>query len=236
MPDFISHLEELRRRILICLGVYGILAILAYLQSEKILDLVTAPLYRHANVQLVFQAPHEAFLIRLKAAALGAALLGAPLFMQQTWLFVAPGLYDREKKVLFPVILASALLFLTGVFFAYRVVVPWGLGFLLSYQTETLKPMIGIGPYFSFISGMVTAFGLLFDFPVFMLGLMKLGIVKSQTFAGARRATYVAIFIAAAILTPSPDPLSQLLLAIPLVFLFEISLGLGRVLEKRSGL
>lgn len=236
MPDFISHLEELRRRIFLCLGVYGVLVILAYLQSEKILDIVTAPLYRHANVQLVFQAPHEAFLIRLKAAALGAAILGVPLFMQQAWLFAAPGLYEREKKVLLPVILASTLLFLAGVFFAYRAVIPWGLGFLLSYQTEALKPMIGIGPYFSFVSGMVTAFGLLFDFPVFMLGLMKLGVVKSRTFAGARKGTYVLIFIAAAVLTPSPDPLSQLLLGIPLILFFEASLWMGRILEKRSGL
>ena len=133
-----------------------------------------------------------------------------------------------------PIIVVSLLLFLCGMCFAYYLVIPLGLHFLLSFQTESLRPLLAIGPYFSFLIGMILAFGVLFDFPVFVVGLVQLGITDSRTLSKARKTIIVCIFIAAAILTPSPDPVSQLLLAVPLLVLFEISLLIAKRIERRK--
>lgn len=232
LPDFVPHLEELRRRLLVSLALFAAASTIAYFFSSSLIDFFTLPLKQHGDVQLFFQKPFEAFMTHLKVAALTGLVAASPFLLAQIWFFIAPGLYDREKKVFLPIILISAVLFLAGIVFAYTLVIPWGLGFLLSYQTESLKPLLGIGPYFSFLTGMLLAFGFLFDFPVFIVGLVKLGVVKTKTLAKARRAVIVIIFILAAILTPSPDPASQVLLAIPLVIVFEISLWVAGFFER----
>ncbi len=159
-------------------------------------------------------------------------LLTAPLLIFQAWMFVAPGLYEKEKDTFLPVVSASVLLFFVGVLFSYYFVIPVGLKFLLSFGTETLRPMIDVTAYFSFLTGMLLAFGLLFDFPVVMIGLVSLGVVKTEVLSKARKAIVVIIFIVSAALTPSPDPISQLLLAFPLWGLFEISLMIAKIKEK----
>jgi sec-independent protein translocase protein TatC len=124
---------------------------------------------------------------------------------------------------------------LAGAAFAYGVVIPWGLHFLLSFQTEGMKPLLGVGPYFSFLIGMILAFGVLFDFPIAIVGLVRLGVLQTARLKRGRRAVIVLILIASAVLTPSPDPVSQLLLAVPLLFLFEVSLFVaGKIEGKRS--
>ena len=232
--DFLSHLEELRRRLITILIVFSAAAALCYFFSHPLLDLLTAPLRRYGDVRLYFQKPYEAFLTHLKVAALGGFVLSSPVIFAQAWLFVAPGLYEKEKKVFLPVLFISIFLFLTGVLFAYFVIIPWGLAFLLSFQTESLRPLLGIEPYFSFLNGMILAFGVFFDFPVVLVGLVRLGVVRTQTLARARRSMIVFIFIAAAVLTPSPDPLSQILLAVPMVGLFEISLWVASHIQSTT--
>lgn len=232
-PDFISHLEELRRRLLFCLIIFGILAITAYFFSHQILDFLIEPLRRHQETALYFHKPYEAFATHLKAAGLTAVVLASPVLVTQLWLFIAPGLYAKEKQILFSLIVATALLFLVGILFAYSVVIPWGLHFLLAFQTDALKPLLGVGAYFSFLTGMMIAFGLLFDFPIVLLGLVRLGVIQTEVLKKSRKIAIVLIFIAAAILTPSPDPISQLFLAVPLLGLFEISLFLAVWAEKR---
>ncbi len=232
--DFLSHLEELRRRFLIALAAFFIAAAGSYFFSASILDFLTRPLDSFKEVQLIFQKPYEAFLIHLKAAALGGALLSSPVLFAQAWLFVAPGLYEKEKKLIFPLIIISAALFLTGAGFAYTAAIPLGLRFLLSFQTEKIQPMLGIDPYFSFLTGMILACGILFDFPVFIIGLVKLRVVKAAALAASRKIVIVFIFIAAAVMTPSPDPLSQILLAAPLLVLFEISVAVASSLEAKD--
>ena len=233
--DFIPHLEEFRRRFLFCVAVFSVAAILSYFYSHPILDFFTQPLRNSPYpAELIFQKPYDAFLIHLKVAAFSGFLLSSPLWLFQIWSFTAPGLYEKEKKVFLPVIFISIFLFWVGVILSYTLVVPWALQFLLGFQTETLKPLLSVGPYFSFLFGMLIAFGILFDFPVFMVGLVELGVVKTKTLAASRRLIIVIIFVVAAVLTPSPDPLSQLLLALPLWGLFEISLGIAAWREKRS--
>jgi len=231
--DFLSHLEEFRRRLIISVSTFLLATILSYLFSQSLLELLIEPLRQFQHADLYFQKPYEAFLIRLKVAAISGLLFSSPVFFAELWLFVAPGLYGREKKVLFPLILISIFLFLAGTFFAFRVVVPLSLNFLLSFQTDSLKPLLGIAPYFSFLISLILAFGLLFDFPVVLIGLIRLGTVSTNSLARARKVVIVFIFITAAILTP-PDPVSQALLALPLIILYEISLVAGRWVEKRK--
>ncbi len=232
--DFFSHLEELRRRLIVSLIAFLAAAIVCYFFSHTLLDWLIEPLRRFQSAELFFQKPYEAFLTHLKVAAFAGFVLSSPLLFTELWFFISPGLYEREKKVLLPLIVTSILLFLLGTFFAYAIVIPWGLHFLLSFQTESLKPLLGVGAYFSFLIAMMLAFGAMFDFPVILIGLVQLKLVQTKTLAKSRKVIFVLILIAAAILTPSPDPASQLALALPLLLLFEASLATGRWLEKRS--
>lgn len=233
--DFVSHLEELRRRLLIALIVFAVVTVASYFFSRQLLDLLIMPLRHYQEVELFFHKPYEAFLIHLKVAALSGIIISSPVLIAQSWLFISPGLYAHEKKIVIPLILISILMFLAGVAFAYGVVIPWGLHFLLSFQTEGIKPLLGIGPYFSFLIGMILTFGVLFDFPIAIVGLVRLGVLQTVRLKRSRRTVVVLILIASAVLTPSPDPVSQMLLAVPLLFLFEISLLVaGKIEGKRS--
>ena len=233
--DFLPHFEEFRKRLLIALSVWGIFSVLSYFFSHALIDFFTWPLQASSPQPLIFQKPYEAFVIHLKAAAFAGLVTASPVILYQFWMFLAPGLYQTEKKIFMKIFLISAALFLVGVVFAFFFVMPWGLRFMLDFQTEALKPMISASAYFSFLLGMLLAFGILFDFPVILVGLAELGIVKTEWLAKSRRGMVVLIFITAAILTPSPDPLSQILLALPLWGLYEISLAIARRREKRKG-
>lgn len=233
-PDFLNHLEEFRKRLIVSIAAFLLCSIAAYFFSHQILNFLIAPLKRFHPVDLVFQRPYEAFLIHIKAATIIGFLAASPVLFTQAWLFIKPGLYEHEKKLLTTLSLSSIVFFMVGAAFAYWVAIPYGLDFLLSYQTENLKPFIGVEAYFSFLTGMAAAFGLLFDFPIILIGLIKLRVIRTEAIAKARKPIIVVIFILAAVLTPSPDPISQLILAIPLMLLFELSLLGGRFLERRQ--
>lgn len=233
--DFEPHFEEIRRRLLISFLVFFLGMVFCYFFAEKILNSLILPLKVYdPNITLYFQKPYEAFLVRIKIACSSGLILVSPFLFSQGWLFLAPGLYPQEKKMVLPLIFISTTLFLVGVWFAYTWVVPWGMHFLLSYQTEGLRPMIGAAEYFSFLTSMLFAFGILFDFPVLIIGLVKVGILQTQTLKTMRKGIILAIFIVSAVLTPSPDPLSQLLLAIPLWILFEISVLIAGSIESKN--
>lgn len=233
--NFIPHLEELRRRFLLCAAVFAVTSVISYFFSREILDFLTQPLSQSPYpAQLVFQKPYEAFLIHIKVAAFAGFLFSSPLLLWQLWLFVAPGLYEKEKMVFVPVVWISIALFWVGILFSYFFVVPWTLQFMLGFQTDTLRPLLTVGSYFSFLIGMLISFGVLFDFPVFMVGAVELGVVTTGALRRSRRIIIVLIFITAAVLTPSPDPLSQLLLALPLLVLFELSLWIARIRERKA--
>lgn len=232
--DFTTHLEELRRRLIFSLVFFLLASLAAYFLVPGFLDFLIAPLYRTGHTELFFQKPYDAFLIRLKAAALAGLLFSSPVLFSQAWLFVAPGLYEREKKILLPLIAVSILLFLAGSSFAYFWVLPWGLDFLLKFQTEHLKPLLNASAYFSFLTGMIVASGLVFDLPVILVGLVQLGVVRVRTLQRSRKAMVVLILILAAVLTPTPDPVSQVALAVPILILFEVSLLIARRLESSA--
>ncbi len=230
--QFLDHLEEFRKRLIICLAALAVTTFASFFFSRQILDFLTLPLRKHPEVSLYFQTPYEAFMVNVKAALTVGIIFALPVWMVQLWYFIAPGLYEKEKRAMIPLIFYSLILFLSGAAFAYYLVVPAGLDFLLAFGSQTLKPMLTVGPYVSFFLGMILACGALFDFPILMIGLVKLRIVSTKAMAKARKAIIVIIFIVAAVVTPSPDPFSQILLAIPLWVFFEVSLIICKRFEK----
>jgi sec-independent protein translocase protein TatC len=225
---FISHLEELRVRLIVTLAVFIFALIAGFVFSDPLIHWLTQPLEAVMPEGLVFFKPHEAFLIHVQAAMMTASVAAIPVLMVQGWQFAAPGLYQHEKRTAGVLSAVSAGLFLAGVLFAYYAAAPWGLKFLLSFQGPELRPMLSAQEYFSFLAGMFAAFGLLFVFPVLIVGAVKLGIVSPEVLGRSRRIAVLIIFVVAAVLTPSPDPASQVLLAVPLLLLYEGSLWFSR--------
>ncbi len=228
-----EHLEELRTRLLVILATVGFFSVAGYFFTEPLLEFLISPLRDLSNAELYFHAPYEAFLARLKVALLGGLVAGSPVLFAELWLFLAPGLRRRERKVVFLLIAISVLLFLLGAAFAFYVLVPMTLKFLLNFQTYSLRPLLGIDSYFSFLISVILACGIVFDLPVVLLGLVRGGVLSAQTLRGARKGVIVLVFIVAAILTPTPDPIGQVLLALPLIFLYEGCIGISRWVEKK---
>ncbi|MBI4116075.1 MAG: twin-arginine translocase subunit TatC [Candidatus Omnitrophica bacterium] len=232
--SFFDHLEELRKGLIVCLVTIGVFSVVAYFFSKTLLDFLIQPLNEYTGTELYFHAPYEAFVIRIKIALLAGLVGASPVIFTQIWLFMAPGLHQREKRILFPLIFISCLLFLGGAAFAFWVIIPFGLKFLLGFETESLRPLLGVSPYFSFLLAMIIACGVVFDLPVVVLGLALLGIVNAQKLRSSRKVLVVTSLILAAVLTPTPDPLNQLLVALPLILLYEICIWIAVWFEKRK--
>ena len=225
--SFLGHLEELRHRLIKSIASVLLLSIVFYFFSERVIDYLTAPV----NVTY-FTSPTEAFSIRIKLSLILGLMASIPLVLYQIWKFVVPGLTKKEVKYVFPVVFFSSLFFLGGASFCYFLVLPLGIKFLLGFQTERLLPLIKIGDYVSFVAWMVLAFGLVFQLPILTFFLGKIGLVSSLTLRKGRKYAFLGILILAAVLTPSPDVFSQLLLAVPLYGLYEVSIIVVRITAK----
>lgn len=232
---FTSHLEELRKRIIVCLIAVVAGFLLSYNFAEIIFELLVQPLKEQlpAESWLIFTGLTEAFVVYLKLAFYAGLILASPVILWEVWCFVAPGLYDHEKKYVFPFVISASLLFFTGVAFCYLVVFPFSFKFFMSYSTDTLKPLPAMKEYLSFAFQILLAFGIIFELPVFILFLAKLGLVTERMLRQQRKFAIVIIFIVAAVLTP-PDVFSQCLMAAPLLLLYEISIIVARIFGKKS--
>lgn len=230
--NYFAHLNELRNRLIFIVISITALTTASFLLSDFLMEVVTAPIKSSAD-KLYFLSPYEAFLMRLKVCVTSGIVLSTPIIFWLLWSFVAPGLYKSEKHVVFPIVLASILLFSLGVLFAYFCVIPFALKFFLGFETETLRPLISIGAYVSFFLSLVFIFGSVFILPVILIGLIHFGIVSADTFSRQRKAVIVLVFILAALLTPTMDVITQCMMALPLWGLFEVSVLVGRWMEKR---
>jgi sec-independent protein translocase protein TatC len=177
--------------------------------------------------RLVFIAPTEAFFVNLKVAFYAGLILSVPLLLFQVWKFVAPGLYEQERRYSFPFLIVSTILFLLGAAFAYMVVLPIALHFLIAQGGELWQPNITLSNYLSFCMRLILAAGLIFEFPVLVYFLAKVGVVTPEFLVQNRKYALLAAFIVSAILTP-PDVFSQVLLAVPLFLLFEVSIFVAK--------
>jgi sec-independent protein translocase protein TatC len=231
----LQHLEELRRRL-----IYAILSVVACTAvaavfAEDLVRIIGRPLQRLVpnSSPFVFTGLPDLFVIYLKVAFLVGILGAMPFILYQLWKFTSPGLYQPEKKLILPFVAAATLLFYLGAAFAYFFVFPMAFSFFLGLQTDQMRPMLSIREYLSLVVELTLAFGLIFETPVIIFLLGSLGIVTTTFLKKQRRYFIVLAFVVAAILTP-PDVLSQTLMAIPLVLLFEISIQLLAHFEKKK--
>jgi sec-independent protein translocase protein TatC len=224
----LDHLEELRQRLIRVFATILIFSIVAYIFSDKLVDILVKPVGT-----AYFREPTGAFMVRIKMAAFCGIVASVPVILYHFWKFVVPGLYERESKYLFPIIIFGTLFFFGGAAFCFFLVMPIAMTFLTEYGTETLKPLIDIKEYFSFVFWLCLAFGAVFELPIIAFFLGKLGIINSRFLAKGRRYAVVLILVLGMVLTP-PDMFSQLMLAIPLYLLYEISIIVVKLTGRRE--
>lgn len=236
MP-FLDHLEELRWRILYGLITLIIGSIIGFLVVTEfdVLGLLIAPVqpYLGADQRLAYLSPADPFFITLKLALLVGVLLSAPVLVYQVWAFVAPALHRDERRVIVPSFYFGLLLFAMGVALAYFAALPVSLKFFAGFQTESLEQNITIGPYLSLVVRMLLAFGLVFEMPVVILILSAFGIVDPAMLRSKRRHAIVIITVVASVITPGDVVLLTLFLMVPLVLLYEMSILLSGMMERR---
>ena len=234
----LDHLIELRKRLMRCVLALAVAFGVCLYFAKPIFALLVRPLataFPDGDGRLIYTKLYEAFFVEIKVALFAAFLVSFPIMANQLWAFVAPGLYAREKKAFLPFLLATPLLFSAGASLAYFFVMPLAFPWFLSFQGDAagleVQALPAMGEYLSLVMHFILAFGISFLLPVLLLLLNRAGIVTREQLAGARRYVIVGIFIVAAVATP-PDVVSQLILAIPLLLLFEGSLLLMRPASK----
>ena len=193
------------------------------------LDLLVRPIKEQG---VYFTAPNEAFMVRLKLSAAMGLFVGAPFIFFRIYMFIMPGLYAKEKRVVTPLLIATTLLFYTGVSFGFLVVIPQVMVFLMSFGTAYLSPLIGIGAYFAFVSKLCLAFGLVFQLPLLVLFLSMIGVLDPRTLLRTWRYAIVIIFAMSAMLTP-PDVVSQVMMAGPVLILYWSSVVVAFIVTRR---
>jgi len=228
-----SHLEELRNRLIKSAVAVVAGAIVAFMFRQWIFDIIVAP-YEDiaADRDLVFFRPTEAFSLFMRLSLFGGFVIASPIVIWQVWAFVAPALTKREKRVVVPIVIVLVVLFLSGLMVGY-----WSLGrglrFLLDFGGDELEPVIGGNDYLSFAMRFLLVFGISFEFPVFLYAAAAVGAVSWRSLASGRRWAVLLIVTVGAVITPSGDPLTLLLLSVPLYFLYEATIWIVRFTLRR---
>ncbi len=232
---FLVHLEELRRRLLKAFLGIVLGAVTAFYFSPEIMEFIKLPLAQLdiEGIELHNMQVTGTFYAYVKISLIAGVVVALPWVFYQAWAFISPGLYNREKVMVLPLVIMSTLLFLVGSSFCYLVVLPIALSFLLGFAADQITNIITISSYISFAGLLLLAFGFGFQMPIMAYFLGKFGLVSSKFLAKGRRYAFVIILIIGAIITP-PDPLTQLLLALPLYLLYEISIIVVRIWGKRN--
>ena len=232
---FLSHLEELRKRLVACAIAVGIGFVAAYFFKERLFELLVMPLKRvlPKGDKLIFTNLPEMFFTYLKVSFVAGLLAAMPFIFYEIWMFVAPGLYQKEKKFLIPFVISSSILFVGGALFGYFVVFPFGFKFFMSFANEYIKPLPSVKQYFAFSTKLLLAFGLVFELPVATFFLTKMGLVTDVFLRKQRKFAILLIFVAAAILTP-PDVITQIMMAGPLLALYEISILVSKLAGRKK--
>jgi sec-independent protein translocase protein TatC len=218
MP-FLEHIEELRQRLIKVIATILITSIIAYIFSEAVVNYFVKPVGT-----VYFRNPTGAFSIRIKVSLFIGLAAAIPVIIYHFWKFVVPGLYAREVKFLIPVTLFGTIFFFGGASFCFFFVIPAAIKILLSFGTDAVKSLIDVSDYFSFVFWMCVAFGAVFELPIIAYFLGKIGLITARMLRKGRRIAIVIIIIAAGIITPTPDAFNQMMLAVPLYILYEVSI------------
>jgi sec-independent protein translocase protein TatC len=231
---FLSHLEELRSRLIKSAIAIGAGFVLCYLFAEELFNILISPLKDRLpeGNGLIFTNLPEMFFVYLKTAFIAGILLATPVIFYQMWKFIAPGLYQNEKRYIIPFVLSSTVLFVGGALFGYFVVFPFGFRFFLGYATEYIKALPSVKEYFSFSSKLLLAFGVVFELPVVIFFLSRMGLVTVPFLKKNRKYALLVAFAFGAILTP-PDVVTQCMMAGPLVLLYEIGIIVAAIGSRK---
>lgn len=231
---FTSHLEELRHRLIVAFIAVAVGFVASYGFKEQLFEILVRPLnlVMAKGDTLIFTNLPEAFFTYLKVAFLTGIGLASPVILYQFWMFVAPGLYEKEKRLLLPIVFLSTVFFVGGALFGYFIVFPYGFKFFLGFATETIRPMPSMKEYLSFAAKLLLAFGIVFELPLVITFMAKLGLVSVSFLKRNRKYALLLFFVGAAILTP-PDVVTQIMMALPLMLLYEISIIGARIFGRK---
>ncbi len=222
---FTSHLEELRKRLIVCFIAVGIGFVASYGFKETLFGILVHPLRQvmKTGETLIYTGLPEAFFTYLKVSLLSGLMLATPVLFYEFWMFVAPGLYRKERRILIPIVLLSSIFFIGGSLFGYFIVFPWGFKFFLGFATDYIRPLPSMKEYLGFSAKLLLAFGLVFELPLVITFLARLGLVSVPFLKKNRKYAVLLFFAGAAMLTP-PDVVTQVMMALPLMVLYEISI------------
>jgi sec-independent protein translocase protein TatC len=233
--SFLEHLDELRRRLVASAISLALGTCVAFFFIDRIFTFIMRPLYEKlpAGSKLIYTEPTEAFMLKMKIALLAGLVIAAPLIMTQLWLFIAPGLYAREKRFALPFILLASVCFVGGAAFNHYALFPVAWTFLASFSTDYMTFLPRIAPVFSLYAMLMVAMGLIFEMPAVIVVLARMGVVTAGFLWRNVKYAILVIFIFAAVITPTGDPMTQTLMAAPMVALYVLSIGLAWLFGKR---
>jgi len=232
----VTHLRELRRRLVISAVAIAVGFAVCYYYSIELYDILKRPLVAALPPDeryMVFSGIVEPFFLYMKVGFLGGVIVASPVILQQVWAFAAPGLVKSERRWFVALVAASFIFFISGTLFAFLVVFPFGFKYLLSFSSAELKPLLSMSEYFSMVTKLLIAFGLVFQTPLAILVLARVGVVTGRQLLSWWRYALVGILVVAAVLTPTPDVFNQMLMAGPLIVLYALGTILAYVFGKK---
>jgi sec-independent protein translocase protein TatC len=234
--SFLEHLDELRQRLIVSIVAIIVGFLVAFLFIDHIFAFIMRPLQQvlPSGDRLIYTEATEAFMLQLKMAALAGVVLAAPIIMWQLWLFIAPGLYSREKRFALPFILFSSVFFVSGVAFSHYVVFPAAWRFFASFNNDYLAFMPKVSEAFGLYAYMLLAFGVIFQMPTLVLALARMGVVTAGFLWRHTKYAVLAIFIISAVITPSSDVVNQSLMAVPMLALYLLSIGIAWIFGRKK--
>ena len=223
-----DHLQEFRKRLIICLVVVATAALACYNYVDDIIALLSGPAGK-----LYFMNPSEVFFTYMEIALYAGILFTLPVLLYEVWAFVAPALWPEERRAVLVILPTAVILFYVGLVFAYYLVIPAAVTFFMGFATQTLQPMFSLESYLSFILALTLPFGFIFELPLIVVFLAKIGLVTGDFLKGKRKILIVIAFIFAAVVSPTTDIFTQTMIAVPLIVLYEISLFIVcKVMQK----
>lgn len=223
----VDHLSELRTRLVIAIVAIIVGTLGAYYYVEDILQILVAPAGK-----LYYTKPTEAFFTYMKISLVAGCIVSSPVWFYQIWAFIVPALSKGEKRVTFMVVPTAVVLFVVGVLFSYYLVLPMAIQFFIGFGTDELQPLFSIGQYIDFVIAFILPFGITFELPLILIALGILGILSSDRLREYRKMFILLAFIIGAAISPTPDMLSQTMIAGPMILLYEISYGVLRYIVK----
>ena len=225
--SIVDHLSELRMRLVVAIVAIIICTLGAYYYVEDILQILVAPAGK-----LYYTKPTEAFFTYMKISIVAGCIISSPIWFYQLWAFIVPALSKGEKKVTFMVVPTAVTLFVVGILFSYYLVLPMAIQFFIGFGTDELQPLFSIGQYIDFVIAFVLPFGITFELPLILIALGVMGILSSNRLRQYRKMFILVAFVVGAAISPTPDMLSQTMIAGPMILLYEISYGVLRYILK----